>query len=211
MVNVQSFTFNPFQENTFVVSGGDGRCFIVDPGCYERGEVERLSTFVKNERLEVTDIICTHCHIDHVFGLEALANLYGCTPAIPEGEVEVLQAVERVADMYGLQYAGTPEVKTYQRGEIRLAGMPFKVLFVPGHSPGHMAFYHEAEGILLAGDVLFRRSIGRTDLPGGDHDTLLRSIREQLFVLPDEVVVYPGHMEPTTIGEEKRLNPFLKI
>lgn len=209
MVHVQSFTFNPFQENTYVVwSDGDARCFVLDPGCYERTEVEQLTTFVKNKGLQVTDIVCTHCHIDHVFGLDALAEAYRVTPAIPPGEVEMLKAVGRVAEMYGLQYAGTPEVKMLAQDEVELAGMPFDVLAVPGHSPGHVALYHSAAGILLAGDVLFRRSIGRTDLPGGDHDTLLRSIRGQLFVLPDEVVVYPGHMEPTTIGEEKQHNPF---
>ncbi len=210
MINVHTFTFNPFQENTYVVYNDTGACMIVDPGCFSQSEEHTLQQFIQRKKLRVEKVLCTHCHIDHVFGLDFVSRTYGISPLIPKDEMAVLESVGRVAEMYGLDYNGSPEVAYLSGSSIDLSGELFEILSVPGHSPGHVAFYHSDSGTLLAGDVLFYRSIGRTDLPGGDHATLLRSIREVLYPLDDATKVYPGHMEQTSIGDEKRFNPFLQ-
>lgn len=209
MLNVHAFTFNAFQENTYVIYTDLGQAAIVDPGCSNTAEEEELAGFIASKKLKVEAILCTHCHIDHVFGLDFAARKYGLKPLIPEGEMPVLAAVERVAAMYGLSYAGSPEVGFFNESVFILGTEQLQILKVPGHSPDHIALYHRDSAQLLSGDALFHRSIGRTDLPGGDYNTLIASIRSQLLVLPEDTVVYPGHMQSTTIGDEKRLNPFL--
>jgi|SRR5690554_458791 len=210
MIHIQSFTFSPFQENTYVVYTDSGLCMIVDPGCYDASEENILSAFISDNNLKPVLLVNTHCHIDHVFGNKYVAEKYGLTPIIHPIEEPMLDAVSRVAEMYGVNYTPSPAPQILKEDTIKLGDEVFEVLFVPGHSPGHIALYHAKSGNLIVGDVLFRQSIGRTDLPGGDMDTLLNSIRTKLFVLPDETKVYPGHMEPTTIGFEKKHNPFLK-
>lgn len=210
MIHIQSFTFNPFQENTYIVYTDSGECMIIDPGCYDKVEEDKLSDFISKKKLKPVLLVNTHCHIDHVFGNKYVSEKYGLTPIIHPIEEPMLEAVGRVAEMYGLEYTPSPEPTILVDKEIKLGNETFKVLFVPGHSPGHIALYHSESGSLIVGDVLFRQSIGRSDLPGGDMDTLLNSIRTQLFVLPDNTVVYPGHMDQTTIGYEKKHNPFLK-
>lgn len=209
MLTVRAFTFNPFAENTYVLHTENGEAVIVDPGCSDASEERTLSEFIEKRKLRVRDILLTHCHIDHVLGLMYTAERYKCTPLIPKAEVPVLEAAARSAEMYGLPYNGTPDTAFFTESTYRLSDEVLEILSVPGHSPGHVAFYHRAGKALIGGDVLFKRSIGRTDLPGGDHQTLLDSIRREIFSLDDEVKVYPGHMEPTTVGEEKRYNPFL--
>lgn len=209
MLHVQSFCFNAFQENTLVLYNEEGVAVIVDPGCSNAAEEQELSDFIRSKELVVNGIWCTHCHIDHVLGLRFVAERYNLTPIIPEVEMPMLQATERVAQMYGVSYNGSPEVAFFGESQLMLGMEKFELLQVPGHSPGHVAFYHKESEQLIAGDVLFRRSIGRTDLPGGDYNTLITSIRNVLFTLPDSTLVYPGHMETTTIGEERRHNPFL--
>jgi len=210
MIHVQSFTFNPFMENTYVVYTDSGSAVVVDPGCSDTAEERQLDAFITEKKLTVKDILLTHCHIDHVMGLHYTARKYGCTPLMPEGEVPVLAAAQRSAEMYGLSYNGTPDTAFFERDTYDLDGEKFEILQVPGHSPAHVAFLHRGAGILIAGDVLFKQSIGRTDLPGGDYDTLIASIKNEILPLDDKTVVYPGHMESTTVGEEKRLNPFLR-
>lgn len=210
MIHVQSFTFNPFMENTYVVYTDSANAVIVDPGCSDAAEERRLDTFISEKQLSVKGILLTHCHIDHVMGLDYTARKYKCTPLMPEGEAPVLAAAQRSAEMYGLSYNGTPETDYFDGDVYDLGGEKFEILQVPGHSPAHVAFLHRGAGILLGGDVLFKQSIGRTDLPGGDYDTLIASIKNEIFPLDDKTIVYPGHMEPTTVGEEKRLNPFLR-
>lgn len=209
MLNVHTFTFNAFQENTYVMYTDLGQAAIVDPGCSNTAEEEELYSFIAAKKLKIEAILCTHCHIDHVFGLGYVARKYSLKPLIPEGEMPVLNAVERVASMYGLSYAGSPEVDFFQESIFTLGVEQLQILKVPGHSPDHIALYHKDSAQVISGDVLFYRSIGRTDLPGGDHKTLIDSIRTQLLVLPEDTVVYPGHMQRTTVGDEKRLNPFL--
>lgn len=209
MIHIQAFKFNPFQENTYLVYTDGGECLIIDPGCYDKAEENILTEFISKKNLTPTLLVNTHCHIDHVFGNRFVADKYNLTPIIHPLEVEMLEAVSRVADMYGLNYTPSPEPEILKEEKIKLGEETFKVLFVPGHSPGHIALYHAGSSSVIAGDVLFRQSIGRTDLPGGNMETLLDSIRTQLFVLPENTSVYAGHMEETTIGYEKKYNPFL--
>jgi len=209
MIHIQSFTFNPFQENTYIVYTDSGECMIIDPGCYDKVEENMLSDFIIKNNLKPVLLVNTHCHIDHVFGNKYVSEKYGLSPVIHANEEPMLEAVSRVAEMYGLDYTPSPEPEILVDNEIKLGEESFKVLFVPGHSPGHIALYHAESNSLIVGDVLFRQSIGRTDLPGGDMDTLLNSIRTKLFPLPENTTVYPGHMDQTTIGYEKKHNPFL--
>lgn len=209
MIQVKPFTFNPFQENTYVVSNDQKSCFIIDPGCLGKRENEQLSRYIESEGLTPTALLNTHCHIDHILGNRYVSEEYGLTPRIHPAEKTVLDAAPSSALMFGIDYSPSPDPDYLPESSIALDDEIFEILFVPGHSPGHVAFYHAASGTLLSGDVLFRQSIGRTDLPGGDMQTLLQSIREKLFVLPDATKVFAGHMEPTTIGFEKAHNPFL--
>jgi glyoxylase-like metal-dependent hydrolase (beta-lactamase superfamily II) len=209
MLRVQGFTFNPFQENTYLLISENKQCAIIDPGTYSNDERRILREFIEKEELQPILLLNTHCHIDHVFGNKFISETYGLRPQIPAKELPLLTAVPRIAELYGLNYDPSPEPDFIEGDEIEMDGERLRVLEVPGHSPGHIALYNEEGKFLIAGDVLFKRSIGRTDLPGGDMDTLLHSIRSQFFTLPDETLVYPGHMETTDIGSEKRLNPFL--
>ncbi|MEM9849976.1 MAG: MBL fold metallo-hydrolase [Bacteroidota bacterium] len=213
MTEIASFTFNPFQENTYIIYEAGGECIIIDPGCYQPEEKATLIDFIQKKELTPVRLLNTHCHIDHVFGNRFVADTYGLGLEIPAGELMVLNAVPQIAQMYGLSYPEPSPVPTrfIAEGEIiEFGSTELKTLLTPGHSPASMSFYCEAAQFLIAGDVLFDGSIGRTDLPGGDMDTLLESIRTQFLVLPDEVVVYPGHMSSTTIGKERRTNPFLQ-
>jgi len=212
MVQVQTFVFNPFSENTYLLYDETGEAIIIDPGCYDRSELNELVAYVNAHSLKPIQIVNTHAHIDHVLGVAALKRKYGIPFALHKLEEPVLKAVKSYASNYGFSTFEEPEIDTFIReGEtIEFGNTSLKIIFVPGHAPGHVAFVSDADKLVIGGDVLFRMSIGRTDLPGGDHATLLRSIREQLFTLPDDYQVYAGHMEPTTIGFEKKHNPFFK-
>lgn len=212
MVQVQTFVFNPFSENTYLLHDETGEAIIIDPGCYDRSELNELVAYVDTHSLKPVQIVNTHAHIDHVLGVAALKRKYGIPFALHKLEEPVLKAVKSYASNYGFSTFEEPEIDTFIReGEtIEFGNTSLKIIFVPGHAPGHVAFVSDADKLVIGGDVLFRMSIGRTDLPGGDHATLLRSIREQLFTLPDDYQVYAGHMEPTTIGFEKKHNPFFK-
>jgi glyoxylase-like metal-dependent hydrolase (beta-lactamase superfamily II) len=209
MVSVKVFCFNAFSENTFLIKS-DSRCIIVDPGCYVQDEYDELKTYISGEKLIPQSIINTHCHIDHILGVDHLKEFYKIPFYISRKEQPVLQSATLIAPVYGFSRFREPEPDGFieESEMITLGASRWKVLNVPGHSPGHIALYEENEKLCLAGDVLFLRSIGRTDLPGGDYDTLINSIRDQLFVLPDDVVVFPGHGPETTIGDEKHYNPF---
>lgn len=213
MLQVRSFVFNPFQENTFVLYDETGECVIVDPGCSEESENAELQDFIQKEDLRVKLLLNTHCHIDHVLGNRFVKETYGVRLMIHREEEPVLKAAEVYAPSYGFHdYQHLPADAHMEEGQVITVGNErFVVLFVPGHSPGHVAFYNEANGVLIGGDVLFYNSIGRTDLPGGNHQTLINSIHTKLFNLPDHVKVYPGHGPETTIGFEKRTNPFCAV
>ena len=213
MVNVRVFTFNAFGENTYVLWDNQKHGIIVDPGCYERSEVEALADFIAQEGITITKIVATHCHVDHVLGVSSLVHRFKVPFIIPEKEMQVLQAVKVYAPMYGFHHYQPAEPDGFfkNESELTLGEEKGKILQVPGHSPGHVAFYFEQEKFVIGGDVLFRESIGRTDLPGGSFETLITSIHQQLFVLPDDVVVYSGHGPETNIGFEKKYNPFCAI
>lgn len=208
---VHSITFNPFEENTYIITAPNGECIIIDPGCFDDRERDELKILISKSNLKPVRLINTHCHIDHILGNAFVADEYNLGLEIHPGELPVLQAGLDVADMYGIPYTPSPQPQVYLKegDEIELGDIKLKVLFTPGHSPASICLYNETEHWVIGGDVLFYESIGRTDLPGGDYDTLIRSIRTQLFTLADDVMVYPGHGPKTTIGHEKMFNPFL--
>jgi glyoxylase-like metal-dependent hydrolase (beta-lactamase superfamily II) len=209
MVSVKTFCFNAFSENTFILESNQ-HCIIIDPGCYDEGEKKEIVDYIESHQMKPLSIINTHCHVDHVLGVKYLQEHFEIPFLIFGEENAVLQSVKLYAPVYGFQGYSEPAVDgNLVEGEIIQVGESYwKVLSVPGHSPGHIALYNERDKLCMAGDVLFQRSIGRTDLPGGDFDTLLNSIQTQLFTLPDDVKVYPGHGPETTIIEEKLYNPF---
>ncbi len=213
MINVHTFTFNAFQENTYLLVNELNEGIILDPGCYEQQECLELKNFIETNKINVKLLLNTHCHIDHVLGVEFVKRTFGVMLQTHQIEAQVLKAVETYADVYGFPKYEKTTIDSYlSEGDIIQFGIhSLKVLFTPGHSPGHIVFYSEKDGFVIGGDVLFKQSIGRTDLPGGDFDTLIRSIHTQLFTLPDNTVVYPGHGEPTKIGFEKNNNPYCAI
>lgn len=213
MIKVKSFTFNPFQENTYVLYDESKSCVIIDPGCYELSEKETLTSFINSEALKVEKLINTHCHIDHVLGNKFVKDTYGVELYIHKNDEVVLKAVETYAPNYGFpQFESTEADIFLEEGEsLTFGNSSLDILYVPGHAPGHIALVSNDDHFCIAGDVLFRGSIGRTDLPGGDFDTLIKSIHEKMFKLADQTLIYCGHGPTTTIGEEKTSNPFCAI
>ncbi|MDH5381261.1 MAG: MBL fold metallo-hydrolase [Cyclobacteriaceae bacterium] len=213
MISIESFVFNPFMENTYVVYDESGEALIIDPGCYEKSEKEKLVEFISSNGLSVKYIVNTHCHIDHVFGNYYCKEHFKVPLIIHQKDLETLRAVKVYAPSYGfVNFEESEPDQFIEEGEIIQFGTSeLEVIFVPGHAPGHIALVNKDQKICLGGDVLFNRSIGRTDLPGGDLDILLNSISEKMFTLPDDTVVYCGHGETTTIQEEKMYNPFCKV
>jgi glyoxylase-like metal-dependent hydrolase (beta-lactamase superfamily II) len=211
MIEIKQFTFGPLQENTFLLINGKRECIIIDPGCYFQDERKELLQYIQTQGLNVIRLLNTHCHFDHIFGNKLVSDTYKVRPEIHEKEQVILDRSQEAASMFNIQFEPSPMPKGYlQEGdEIIFGDNILTVLFTPGHSPGSISFYCKEQQFVIGGDVLFYQSIGRTDLPGGNHETLLNSIREKLFVLPDEVRVFPGHGPMTSIGFEKRTNPFL--
>ena len=211
-MTVTGLTFNPFAENTYLLYDETKECVIVDPGCSTAAEKAKLKQFVEDNSLKVVKLLNTHCHIDHVLGNKFVADTYKVGLEMHEADLPTLRAIPAYAPNYGIvDYEEVlPSTFLAENDSVSFGNTTLKVIFAPGHAPGHIVFYDEKGKNLIAGDVLFQRSIGRTDLPGGDFDTLISSIKTKLFVLPDDVKVYPGHGPATTIGEEKRENPFLR-
>jgi len=212
MFQIKAFSFSPIQENTYVLYNEYGHAIILDPGCYFEEERQTLSRFIVANNLQPQLLLNTHCHLDHVFGNKWVHETYGLIMHRHPKEQQVFDLAPASGLMWNLpfdQYNGE-FIDLNEGTEIRLDEDRLEILFVPGHSPGHICFYCREQGFVIGGDVLFRESIGRTDLPGGNHQLLLKSIREELFTLPDETVVYSGHGPATTIGYEKQYNPFLQ-
>lgn len=211
MIHIKSFTFNSFEENTYVLSDETGDCVIIDPGCHLEEEEAELAAYIESQKLNPVKLLNTHCHIDHVLGNQFVASKFGLELYIHASEKSVLDASSAVSLMYGIQMAPSPEPSHFlAHGDtVRFGSSSLQVLFTPGHSPGSITFYSQSQGFLISGDVLFRMSIGRTDLPGGNYETLLNSIVRQLLPLGDQVEVYSGHGPVTTLGFEKQYNPFL--
>lgn len=212
-MTVQSFTFNPFQENTYVIYDETQEAAIIDPGCYDPAEQRVLDQFVTQHNLTIKYLLNTHCHIDHVLGNAHVLAKYTVPFLIHKKEEALLRAVKTYSSNYGFQqyHEALPSGYLAEGDKINFGKTELEVIFLPGHSPGHIGFYHRTDKIILSGDVLFEGSIGRTDLPGGDFSTLIDSIHKKLFTLPDEVIVYSGHGSSTTLGEEKNTNPFCAL
>lgn len=209
-MTVKQFEFNALGENTYIAYDETKECVIIDPGCYDVQEQTVLRQFIADNKLSVKMLLNTHCHIDHVLGNSFVKDTYKVGLTIHKKDIETLKANDIVAPLYGFQnYEAITADHFVEEGDtIAFGNTELKVIFVPGHAPGHVAFVNEAEGKCFGGDVLFRQSIGRTDLPGGDFDTLMDSIKRKLFALDDGMTVYCGHGPTTTIGYEKQYNPF---
>jgi hydroxyacylglutathione hydrolase len=211
MIAIKQFTFNPYQENTYVLYDDTKECVIIDPGVYEGFEQNQLVNFIVENGLKPVLLLNTHCHIDHVLGNKFVFDQWGLKPQCHEGELVVLHAVVSYAPQMGFNYDVSPEPEVFlpDSGTIKFGNSELEIVFAPGHSPAHLCFYAKEENFLIGGDVLFFRSIGRTDLPGGNHQQLIDSIKNNVFALPDTCEVFPGHGPSTTIGFEKANNPFL--
>jgi glyoxylase-like metal-dependent hydrolase (beta-lactamase superfamily II) len=212
MLNIHFFTFNAFSENTYIISNHKKQCWIVDPGMYEQRETDEFISFIEKEQLQPQSIINTHAHLDHIFGVQALVKKYQIPFGIHALELPVLKRGADTAAMFGIRFNDVPKADFYiEHGKaMQLGDDTVEVFLTPGHSPGSISFYNAAGRWVIAGDVLFNGSIGRTDLPGGDFDTLITSIRTHLFTLPGDTTVLSGHGPSTTIDDEKKHNPFLR-
>ncbi len=211
-MNIKSFTFNPFQENTYIVYDETKECLIIDPGCYTDSEQKELKTFINKEELTPVKLINTHCHIDHVLGNHFVNEQWDIELHMHKEDLPILKNAKDIGKIYGLEaYKDSPHPKHFlsQGDTLTFGKSDFKILFTPGHAPGHICLYNKQSNLLISGDVIFQRSIGRTDLPGGDYNTLINSIITKIFPLPDKTQIFCGHGPSTTLGYEKEHNPFL--
>lgn len=211
MITIHYFTFGPFQENTYVLWDETKDCIIIDPGNSTASENKKLSDFISQNNLKVVRLILTHAHIDHINGCKYIFDTYGLLPEVHKDDIYFIEKHEATATMYGLSVEQSPMSKAYvKEGDvISFGSSTLQTVHTPGHSPGSVTFYNLNEGFMISGDVLFYGSIGRSDLPMGDHNTLIASIKNKLFPLGDTMKVYCGHGPVTTIGFERMNNPFL--
>jgi hydroxyacylglutathione hydrolase len=212
MLRIHKHTFNPFQENTYIVTDDTKECTIIDPGCSSDQERKKLVQTIESHGLKPVKLLNTHCHIDHFPGNKFVCDTYGLLPEFHEVELQVMYEALKYQSFFGFQLEASPEPKRFLKegDEIKFGNTVLQVLFTPGHSPGSLSFYNEAEKVIISGDVLFQGSVGRFDLPGADGKILLESIVNKLLTLPDDVKVYSGHGPETFIGVERRNNPFLQ-
>ena len=211
MIEIQKFVFNSFQENSFVLYNERGECILIDPGCYSSEEEQLMVQFIEENNLKPIRIINTHGHVDHILGVEYLSQKYSLPLEIHEEDKRLTELSPSYGSMYGFEVKVPSNIKTSlsDEMEIEFGESKLRLLHVPGHSPGSIAIFAENEKFVIVGDVLFKGSIGRTDLPGGDYDTLMKSIFQKLVPLGDEVTVYSGHGPETSIGYERISNPFI--
>lgn len=211
MIKIQKFIFNSFQENTFVLYNENNECIVVDAGCYQPHEEQELVDFIESRELKPVRLINTHGHVDHILGVQFLSQKYKLPLEIHTGDLRLVQVSDNYGSMYGFEVKVPTNIETnlVDEMELKFGGSNLKLFHVPGHSPGSVAIYAPKENFVIVGDVLFKGSIGRTDLPGGDYPTLMKSIFNKLLVLDESVTVYSGHGPETSIGYEKRSNPFI--
>lgn len=212
MITYKQFIFNAFQENTYVVFNQAKKAFILDPGCNSKQEQHQIAAYIEQNQLSIEAVINTHCHIDHILG-----NFWACktykAPLLAHAlELENLRMAPMVSQMYGIQYETSVEPSAFlePQNAFFLGDDAFEILFTPGHSAGSISLYYPQAGVAFVGDALFAGSIGRTDLPGGDYQTLIKSIKNQLLSLPANTIVFSGHGPATTIENEAKSNPFLR-
>ena len=212
-MQIQVFTFNQFFENTIIVFDKTKECVIIDPGCYTISEKDTLQKYISINNLVPVKLINTHCHIDHILGNNFIAKTYDLEIEMNANDMELIKNSNEIAQLYGFtDYEMSPLPKKFlnEGDTLEFGNSQFKILFTPGHAPGHISLYSEKDGLLISGDVLFNNSIGRTDLPGGNYDLLIESIKNKILTLNDNTIVYCGHGPSTTIGNERLNNPFLK-
>jgi glyoxylase-like metal-dependent hydrolase (beta-lactamase superfamily II) len=212
MISIQAFTFGPVQENTYLLWDETKEAVIIDPGNSSNSEHSFLKKFIDDKQLVLKRLLLTHAHFDHVAGNRYIFDTYGLLPELHKTDLFILQRQKEVCAMYGVPCEESPMPQKFieEGDKISFGNSTLEVVFTPGHSPGHVTFYNTPEDFMICGDVLFRGSIGRTDIPGGDFDTLIHSIRQKLFTMSNTMKVYNGHGPSTTIGFEKANNPFLK-
>ncbi|MDA7803095.1 MBL fold metallo-hydrolase [Crocinitomix sp.] len=212
MIQIAKFTFNPFQENTFILYDETGECVIIDPGCYEDHERKRLADFIEEKGLKPVKLLNTHCHVDHVLGNYFVSHKYRLELGCHQLDLPTLALVPRSCEMYGIpgyQLSPDPAYFLEDGDKVKFGNSELDVIFGPGHAPGHIAFYAKEDGFVVNGDILFKGSFGRYDLPGGSLEVLKQTIIEKMFKLPNDTIVLCGHGTETTIGEEKATNPIL--
>jgi glyoxylase-like metal-dependent hydrolase (beta-lactamase superfamily II) len=212
-MKIKSFVFNPIQENTYLVYDETGECIVIDAGCLFPQEEAEVVNFISTNNLTLKRVLNTHLHFDHAFGNYFLAKKYGVLPEAHKADEFMIPIIQEQVRRFGfsnLKVEGQPLGGYLTEGDtIRFGNTELSVLHVPGHSPGSLCYYCKAADALFSGDVLFRESIGRTDLPGGNYHDLINGITQKLLTLPENTTVYPGHGESTTIKHEKQFNPFL--
>ncbi len=214
-MKIKTFEFNPLGVNTYVLYDKTGECVVIDASCFFPDERELLLNFILDNNLVVKHLLNTHLHFDHVFGVNFMASQFGLKLQVHPDDVFLLDNLPQQLQMFGFNtnVDYIPEIGNYLKESdiIAFGEQQLKVLHVPGHSPGSIVFYNEKEKFAVVGDVLFNGSIGRTDLPGGNFDQLIEGIRTKLFTLPDDTEIYSGHGPKTTIGQEKKYNPFVGV
>ncbi len=211
MVHIEKFVVNQLQENSYVVFDETKECVLIDPGFLYQEEKDEIVAYIENNQLKPVRIINTHCHFDHIMGVEFIREKYNIPfSAHPEDAIWIEKATEQ-GHMFGVEVKPVQPIDSFlnENDKIKFGNTVFEIMHIPGHAPGHVVFYNKENNFLIAGDVLFYGSIGRTDLPMGNHEALVSNIKSKLFVLPDETKVYPGHGPETSIGFEKHTNPFL--
>lgn len=212
MIKVQKFIFNPFLENTYIVWNDKSKeAIVIDPGCSNQNEKKLLADFIENNYLVPKFIINTHCHIDHILGNSFIKEKFNPILLMPEKDIFLLDIMKEQANYFGIKFDPSPLPEEFISEDkiLKLDNCDVKFLFTPGHSPGEFCVYLESEKICFTGDVLFKGSIGRTDLWGGDYEILINSIKVKLLNLPDDVIIFPGHENESSIGYEKQFNPYL--
>lgn len=212
MIKVERLVFNAFQENTYLVYDDTAECVIIDPGCSNSAEEQELDDFISRNNLKPVAHIYTHCHIDHILGISHVFNRYGLRPVMHPASLPMLQGAPEHGRMFGIEMSEIVEPETFfnDGDEVKFGNATLEVRYTPGHADGHVCLVNHQEKFVIVGDVLFNGSIGRTDLPTGDFDTLAQSIRTKLYTLPPDFIAYPGHGPHTTIEQEKNSNPFVR-
>ena len=211
-MNIKIFTFNQFFENTFIISDSTNECIIIDPGCYDKNEKQILQDYILSNNLVPTRLINTHCHIDHILGNNFVSKTWDLELETHHKDIDLLKNSKNIANLYGfVNYENSPITNKFlvEGDIIEFGKSKLEVLFTPGHAPGHISLYSKNENFIISGDVLFNNSIGRTDLPGGNYNTLIDTIKSKFLCLDDSTVVYCGHGPSTTVGKERVNNPFL--
>lgn len=212
MLRIKKHVFSPFMENTYVIWDEETKeAAVIDPGCFDDNERNELKKYIKEKGLELKCLVNTHCHLDHMFGNAFVKSTYKVDFIAPEKDLPLLKSMPAVAANYGLPMMESPLPDKYidESENFKLGSIVGRFLFTPGHTPGEYSLYFPTENVCFTGDVLFHEGIGRTDLPGGDFNTLKASIKNKLYTLPDDTVIYPGHGDDSTIIHEKKSNPFV--